>query len=282
MRRARFVILNFAILASLALAAVDSTAAEGTPAFEKRLEEMRARVVERIQALIVGTLAHEPPASTDISTQPAPDPFRSNGPEVTALRSYFRNSSRLGFAVRRLASYESGVRRILCEEPVPAELACLPVVESLYHPQGVSPAGGRGLWQIMAETGSCDGLRQTGEFDEREHVEKSTRAAARYLRDVYRLFGDWRLALATYNAGENRIQRLLVDTGSTNFGELALEDVLPLETCNYVPAVLAVSRCYGTSPWLWKYNEANDRISSIADGPGARLLWAIVLVRCEA
>jgi membrane-bound lytic murein transglycosylase D len=76
--------------------------------------------------------------------------------------------------------------------------------------------------------------------DHRMHPEHSTRAAARYLRDLYQQFGDWKLALAAYNTGEDRIQRTINRTGIRDFEEMARRGLLPLETRNYVPAVIAV------------------------------------------
>ena len=76
--------------------------------------------------------------------------------------------------------------------------------------------------------------------DHRTHPEHSTRAAAKYLRDLYQQFGDWKLALAAYNTGEARIQRIINTINSRDFEEMARRGLLPLETRHYVPAVLAV------------------------------------------
>ena len=95
------------------------------------------------------------------------------------------------------------------------------------------------MWQFMPATAERYGLTVEPANDHRTHIEHSTRAAARYLRDLYRQFGDWKLAIAAYNAGENRVQRIINKTGIRDFEEMSRRGLLPLETRNYVPAVLA-------------------------------------------
>jgi membrane-bound lytic murein transglycosylase D len=97
---------------------------------------------------------------------------------------------------------------------------------------------------LAIHTGNCDryGLRRTAWSDERDSPEKSTRAAARYLRDLHALFGDWLLALAAYNWGESRVAIVIHRTGIRDFWTMADRGLLPKETANYVPSVLAASR----------------------------------------
>ena len=85
-------------------------------------------------------------------------------------------------------------------------------------------------------------MRRTAWTDERSDPEKSTRAAARYLRDLHALFGDWQLALAAYNWGEGRVARVVRRTGIRDFWTMAERGLMPQETVNYVPAVLAASQ----------------------------------------
>ncbi len=125
------------------------------------------------------------------------------------------------------------------------ELSAVALVESGGQPFAVSPKGARGVWQLLPETARRYGLIVTATRDERTDVEKSTRAAARYLRDLYEQFGDWRLAFAAYNAGEQRVDRALLHAGKPNFENI--ERVLPQETRDYVPAVVNALTVFGDS-----------------------------------
>jgi soluble lytic murein transglycosylase-like protein len=142
--------------------------------------------------------------------------------------------------VARYQAYRDTFTRILAEENVPPELLAVAFVESGFNPQALSPKGARGIWQFMPGTAAAYGLSVRPADDHRTHPEHSTRAAARYLRDLYRQFGDWKLALAAYNWGEGNLQRVINRTGIRDFDEMTRRGLLPLETRNYVPSVLAV------------------------------------------
>jgi hypothetical protein len=142
-------------------------------------------------------------------------------------------------ALTRLSRYEGMMRQIFQEEGVPEDLIYVGLVESAYNPYAESPAGAKGIWQFVRRTGNRYGLQQAGGIDDRHHPEKSTRAAARYLQDLYQLFGDWPLALAAYNAGEYRILRIIKKTGLRDFWSISARGLLSAETANYVPGVLA-------------------------------------------
>ena len=140
----------------------------------------------------------------------------------------------------RLRSYQGPLGRILADEGVPVELLAVAFVESGFNQTALSPKGARGIWQFMPATARRYGLSVDDRVDHRTHPEQSTRAAARYLRDLYAMFGDWKLALAAYNAGEGRIARIIRRTGIRDFDEMSRRGYLPDETRKYVPAVLAV------------------------------------------
>ncbi|WP_169829299.1 lytic transglycosylase domain-containing protein [Lacunisphaera limnophila] len=122
---------------------------------------------------------------------------------------------------------------------VPGQLVWLAEVESTFNPRARSPAGARGLFQLMPATARELGLSTTLP-DERTDPQKSAQAAAKMLRGLHARFGDWPLALAAYNAGPGRVQRTLTQHRAKSFAEIA--HVLPLETRLYVPKVLAVLR----------------------------------------
>jgi soluble lytic murein transglycosylase-like protein len=143
-------------------------------------------------------------------------------------------------ALARYSAYRESLTRILREENLPPELLAVALVESGFNPLALSRKGARGIWQFMPATAERYGLLVQPGADHRIHPEHSTRAAARYLRDLYRQFGDWKLALAAYNWGEDKVQRVINRTGVRDFDELTRRGLLPIETRKYVPAVLAV------------------------------------------
>jgi hypothetical protein len=132
--------------------------------------------------------------------------------------------------------------RTFAEEGVPPELLAVAGVESAFNPSALSPKGALGLWQLMPETAVRFGLRVGTGSDDRLAPALSTRAAARYLRSLYRRFGNWPLALAAYNAGESRVSRAIERAGTQSFAVLAARGLLPKETRLYVPTVMAGRR----------------------------------------
>lgn len=144
-------------------------------------------------------------------------------------------------AVARVTQLRPVLTPILHEEGIPDELAAVVLVESAGQPTALSPKGARGVWQLMPDTARRYGLTLNSETDDRLDVQKSTRAAARYLRNLQMQFGDWPLALAAYNAGENLVQNAVLRTGSEDFALLGRKRLFPAETRAYVPAVIAAS-----------------------------------------
>lgn len=152
---------------------------------------------------------------------------------------------RLRAAIHRVQQLQPAIEPILRQEGVPVELSAIVLVESGGQPTALSPKGARGAWQFMPDTARRYGLAVTAGRDERIELEKSTRAAARYLRDLYRQFGDWQLAFAAYNAGAQAVERAAARTGRRDFS--TLQHALPLETRNYVPAVLNAMAVLGSN-----------------------------------
>jgi membrane-bound lytic murein transglycosylase D len=120
---------------------------------------------------------------------------------------------------------------------VPQEFLLVGLVESGYRTDAVSPADAVGMWQFVDPTARRFGLiDDTG--DSRTDLIRSTHAAAAYLKSLLTQYGDWRLALAAYSAGEDRLDRAIAAAGSTDFSKIARQHLLPEETLNYVPVVL--------------------------------------------
>lgn len=169
------------------------------------------------------------------------------------LRFYTRTAAgRHAFLARyrRAARYRGFIEDTLHDAGLPGDLVWLPAIESGYDVHAVSPVGAAGLWQFMPETGAAYGLVQSPLIDERNSVPQATRAAVKHLHDLHERFGRWDLALAAYNAGGGRVRsamtRLVEQGGAPEglkppiaFASLASARLLPEETANYVPQVMA-------------------------------------------
>ncbi|HWY43852.1 MAG TPA: transglycosylase SLT domain-containing protein [Candidatus Sulfotelmatobacter sp.] len=164
--------------------------------------------------------------------------------EVLSFLNFFqtpRGKAIVETGMRRGGRYQEMIARVLREEGVPQDLIYLAQAESAFQPLALSRAGARGIWQFVAWRGNEYGLRHTWWIDERQDPEKATRAAAQHLRDLYGMFGDWYLAMAAYNCGPGNVQKAVERTGYADFWELYRRNVLPKETKNYVPIILALT-----------------------------------------
>src|SRR5450631_2738688 len=143
--------------------------------------------------------------------------------------------------LQRSGRYRPMIQRILDEEGIPQEIIHLAQAESGFIPRAVSRAAAVGMWQFVKFRGNEYGLKQTPLTDDRMDPEKATRAAAHHLRDLYHEFGDWYLAIAAYNCGPVTVEKAVERTGYADFWELRSRGVLPAETTNYVPIILAMT-----------------------------------------
>jgi len=163
---------------------------------------------------------------------------------VLQYLSYFtttRGRATVEHGLERAGRYNEMIRRVLREEGVPQDLIYLAQAESAFLPTAVSRAGARGIWQFMPFRGQEYDLDRTYWVDERSDPEKATRAAARHMRDLYDMFGDWYLVMAAYNSGPMNVVRAIERTGYADFWELQKRHALPKQTQNYVPIIIALA-----------------------------------------
>lgn len=237
---------------------------------DDRLQRQFTKIVEHVHKLEIAALK-EGDGFTEQRAEPAPideandvtfpvDPavkakaeaelksIRSDIPlvindQVAGYINFFstRGKETLVRGWRRAGRYQSMIRRVLAEEGLPQDLIYVAQAESGFHPLAISRVGARGMWQFMHYTAPGYGLKRSWWVDDRQDPEKSTRAAARYLKDLYKQFGDWYLAIAAYNSGGGNVQRAVERTGYADFWELYRRNVLPNETKNYVPIIVAIT-----------------------------------------
>src|SRR5262245_10015079 len=163
-------------------------------------------------------------------------------PLVEGYINYYRGRGRetMEQGLRRSGRFMAMARKIFKEEGVPQDIAWLGQVESAWSPIARSWAAAVGLWQFIPETGARYGLRQNQYVDERSSFEKATRASARYLKWLANRYdGNWELAMAAYNSGEGRVDSAIARSGYADFWEIYSRGLLPAETRNYVPNILA-------------------------------------------
>jgi len=160
---------------------------------------------------------------------------------VTAQIEYFSTTGKPAFQqwLDRSARFLPLMKEIFRENELPEDLVYVAMLESGLRMNAVSRSKAVGPWQFMSITAKTYGLKMDRWIDERRDPVKSTQAAAAYLRDLYRHFGSWRLALASYNAGEGRISRALFHSQDNDLPDLYESTILHRETRNYVPRLLA-------------------------------------------
>lgn len=193
------------------------------------------------------------PSSPDIS-----EIAFSNNKYVQKWVDYFQGRGRqyMDVYLERSTRYLEMMKAVLKEEGLPEDLIYVPLIESGFSSSAHSFASAVGYWQFIRGTGRRYGLRIDGFVDERRDPVLSTHAAAQYFKSLYSLFGDWYLALAAYNAGENRIKRSVMKYNSRNFWDFMAKRRLPRETQNYVPKFLA-ARLIAQNPKAYGFHSVD-------------------------
>ena len=238
----------------------DNAAAQPTP--PQKISDSSVAPAESTPA-VKGSdpAAGAPPPSGTVQAAAAPpekdkpllndDSYSSNQTALKAIGKsvdLFKDRIKERFAVylERSAQYIEIMKEILREKKLPEELVFLPIVESGFNPNAYSRARAVGPWQFIASTGKRYGLIIDWWRDERKDPVKSTVAAAEYLKDLYKIFGSWNLALAAYNAGEGKISKALRRSDSDDYWSLLGTKQIRNETKEYVPRYIAAAMIANT------------------------------------
>jgi len=203
-------------------------------------------------AVVVREFAREPwpetasvtPAPEDSLIASRPSSRIENNAHVRQFLDLFQTGYRRAVVeswLVRSGRYLPMIFSVFREKGLPEELVFTAMIESGFNPVAVSRAGAKGLWQFMAPTARRYGLRVDRWVDERLDPEKSTVAAANYLRDLHAIFGSWDLAKAAYNAGEMKVSRAIQGMGTRDFWALTRSRLLRQETKDFVPAIHAAT-----------------------------------------
>jgi len=163
-------------------------------------------------------------------------------PSVKRVITYYleRRSTGLARAMGQSTYYYPIFEEALDRHGLPLELKHLPIIESALNPKATSRVGAKGLWQFMYATGKLQGLEISSYVDERSDPYASSDAAARYLKKLYGMYGNWELALAAYNAGPGNVNRAIRRSGGHRTYWM-IQPYLPRETRNYIPSLIAVN-----------------------------------------
>ncbi len=177
--------------------------------------------------------------------------------ERELLRNVYFQSNAL-LLIKRSARFFPTIERILAEEGMPDDLKYLAVAESALEPAS-SPAGAKGYWQFMPAVGKAYGLEVGIEVDERNHLEKATRAACSLLRDYHRQFGNWHLAAAAYNMGEGNVRKFLREQQAEDYADFNINQ----ETMQYLFRIVAIKSILQAPRDFGFYVEAEEQYAPL-------------------
>ncbi len=195
----------------------------------------------------------EPPNVVDAELETIPTEIN---PMVEKWIAYFQGKGRphMERYLSRSGRYSTLIKRILRQNGMPEDLIYIALIESGFSSKATSRAAAVGYWQFIKGTGRRYGLEVNSFIDERRDPVMSTQAAAEYYKGLYSIFGSWYLAMASYNAGENRIKRAVMTHASRDFWYLAKQRKFPRETGNYIPKFIA-AKLIGKDPAKYGFSD---------------------------
>jgi len=197
---------------------------------------------------------------TPVDTRPFFDIPVTYNVRVKGWINYYQGNGRKWYRtwLERSHRYLPTMQRQLRERGLPQDLAYVAMIESGFSPHAESSAAAVGYWQFIKPTASRYGLVMNWWLDERRDFHKSTTAAARYLGDLYKIFGSWYLTAAAYNMGEGRLKRLIEKYKTTNYWTLSKKKDFPKETKDYIPKMLA-AMLIAKVPKLYGFTDVNPK-----------------------
>lgn len=195
----------------------------------------------------------EPPEVADHELESIPTDYNER---VEQWLKYFQGKGRphMERYLSRSTRYMKVMKKILRENGLPEDLIYIALIESGFSPKATSHASAVGYWQFIRGTGKRYGLEISPLIDERRDPILSTQAAAEYFKGLYSVFGSWYLAMASYNVGENRVKREVMNHYTRDFWELARKRRFPKETINYIPKFIA-AKMIGHDPAKYGFKD---------------------------
>lgn len=222
----------------IALAQAQHSVAQEFAAYQTALNEAAQRTLSDLSTASQGSTK----VVTKRSSWDHPHETDQDVIREFAQKYWGGREANLRAAINRLGKLRPVLTPILKNEGIPPDLLAIVLVESAGHTNALSSRRALGLWQLIPETARHYGLLVSPQVDDREDPHKATRAAARYLHHLYARFGNWPLALAAYNAGEETVDAAITRSGASDFWNPDIRRRMPLETREYVPAVLAAEK----------------------------------------
>jgi membrane-bound lytic murein transglycosylase D len=223
------------------------------------------------RAMFLGKEKKKAPAPTAKESEYPDVPADDHNPRVRRfIREYgYKSRETMKQYLARAQRYLPMVKGMAKENGVPEDISYLFLLESGANPEARSPANALGMWQFMPDTARSYGLRVDSWVDERLDPKKSTKAAVTYLKDLYGMFGCWRLALSAYNSGENKLNKVLCQEDADEYEEICSSHRLKRETKEFFPRFQAIAHIaknplkYGFAPLTEHADEGKDELAPV-------------------